>query len=160
MDYDYHTFADSTYKFLDPTGGVKPYLLNERNNHAGTRTLVEYAASARFYVEDERLPSTRWQGRLPFPCKLSHALKSSISCRAVSSPPNTSITRVLGWRRAEFRGFGMVEQFDTETFARYHSQGLHGQQNFNTVDAPTSRRRRSPYLVSPGPSSGQSGHLG
>src|SRR5437867_13117646 len=45
--YDFRSFADSTYKFLDLTGGTKPYLLNERNNNSGARTLVEYAPSPR-----------------------------------------------------------------------------------------------------------------
>lgn len=34
----------------------------------------------------------------------------------------------------EFRGFGMVEQFDTETFDRFHAQGLHGGQPFAAVE--------------------------
>lgn len=33
--YDLRTFGDSTYKFLDLTGGTKPYLLQERNSHTG-----------------------------------------------------------------------------------------------------------------------------
>lgn len=34
----------------------------------------------------------------------------------------------------EFRGFGMVEQFDTETIDRYQAKGLHGSQPFTAVD--------------------------
>ncbi len=34
--------------FLDFTGGVKPYVLNEMNNHMGARTRVEYKPSTHF----------------------------------------------------------------------------------------------------------------
>jgi hypothetical protein len=68
--YDLRTFGDSTYKFLDLTGGLKPYLLNERNNQTGARTLIEYAPSTRFYLADEALPETRWRTRLPFPVQV------------------------------------------------------------------------------------------
>jgi Insecticide toxin TcdB middle/N-terminal region/FG-GAP-like repeat len=43
--YDFGAFADSTYKFLDLTGGVKPYVLNQMDNHMGAVTKVTYAAS-------------------------------------------------------------------------------------------------------------------
>jgi hypothetical protein len=53
--------------FLDLTGGVKPYLLAEMDNHMGARTLVEYASSTRFYLADEKNRATRWKTSLPFP---------------------------------------------------------------------------------------------
>jgi hypothetical protein len=68
--YDARTFADSTYKFLDLTGGVKPYLLCERDNHAGARTRIEYAPSTRYGLVDEPRLETRWRGRLPFPVQV------------------------------------------------------------------------------------------
>ena len=37
--------------FLDFTGGVKPYLMDEMNNHMGALTRVEYAPSTRFYLD-------------------------------------------------------------------------------------------------------------
>ena len=38
--------------FLDFTGGTKPYLLAEMDNHMGALTRVQYAPSTRFYLED------------------------------------------------------------------------------------------------------------
>jgi Insecticide toxin TcdB middle/N-terminal region len=52
--YDFGAFSDSTYKFLDLTGGVKPYVLDQMDNHMGAVTKVSYAASTRFYVEDDK----------------------------------------------------------------------------------------------------------
>lgn len=53
--------------FLDFTGGLKPYLLHEMDNHIGAVTRVDYAPSTRFYVNDQKRPATRWKTTLPFP---------------------------------------------------------------------------------------------
>jgi RHS repeat-associated protein len=134
--YDFQSFADSTYKFLDLTGETKPYLINERNNNCGARTLVEYAPSTRFYNEDERQPATRWQTRLPFPVQVVARVE------AIDQLSGGKLTTEYRYHQGywdgeerEFRGFGFVEQLDTETFARYNAQGLHGPDNFNSVDA-------------------------
>jgi hypothetical protein len=133
--YDLQTFGDSTYKYLDLTGGLKPYLLRERNNHSGARILVEYTPSTRFYVEDEKQPQTRWQTRLPFPVQVVSRVEviDEISGGKLSTEYRYHQGYWDGDER-EFRGFGMVEQFDTETFDRYHAAGLHGSQAFNAVE--------------------------
>jgi RHS repeat-associated protein len=133
--YDLETFGDSTYKFLDLIGGVKPYLLNQRDNNAGARTLVEYAPSTRFYVADETQPQTRWHTRLPFPVQVVARVE------VIDALSGGKLTTRYHYHQGywdgderEFRGFGMVEQFDTETFEQYGAQGLHGAQQFNTVE--------------------------
>lgn len=134
--YDERTFADSTYKFLDLTGGTKPYLLNEINNNAGARTLIEYSPSTRFYVEDELQLSTRWATRLPFPVQV--VARVEVIDELSSGKMTTEYRYHQGYwdgDEREFRGFGMVEQFDSETFSVYNAPGLHGNQLFNSVDA-------------------------
>ena len=51
--YDFGAFPDSTYKFLDLTGGIKPYLLDRMDNQMGAVTRITYAPSTRFYLEDD-----------------------------------------------------------------------------------------------------------
>lgn len=133
--YDNRTFADSGYKYLDLAGGAKPYLLVERDNNTGARTRVEYAPSTRFYLEDERDPATRWRGRLPFPVQVVARVEvvDELSGGKVTSEYRYHQGYWDGEER-EFRGFGMVEQLDTETFARYHAEGLHGPTAFAPVD--------------------------
>jgi len=129
-------FSDSTYKFLDLTGGIKPYLLNERSNNAGARTLIEYAHSTRFYLEDERQPSTRWPNRLPFPVQV--VVRVEVIDELSGGKLTTEYRYHHGYwdgDEREFRGFGMVEQLDSETSARYNMLGLHGKRSFNPVDA-------------------------
>jgi RHS repeat-associated protein len=113
--------------FLDFTGGVKPYLLNEMNNHMGAVTRVEYAPSTRFYLADQQDPDTRWQTPLPFPVQVVACVEviDEISQGKLTTEYRYHHGYWDGAER-EFRGFGMVEQLDTETFERYNAPGLHG----------------------------------
>lgn len=113
--------------FHDFTGGRKPYLLDEMDNHIGAVTKVEYAPSTRFYLEDQRRLATRWKTTLPFPVHvvarvevIDHFSKGKLTTEYVYHHGH--------WDGAEreFRGFGRVEQFDTESFEKYDSSGLHG----------------------------------
>jgi RHS repeat-associated protein len=135
--YDLGTFSDGTYKFLDLCGGLKPYLLSECNNHTGARTLVEYEPSTRFYLDDQAQPQTRWPGRLPFPVQVVSRIETidEISGGKLSTEYRYHQGYWDGEER-EFRGFGMVEQIDSETFDRYHASGSHGTgtQGFTAVD--------------------------
>lgn len=124
--------------FLDFTGGAKPYLLNEVDNHAGAVTRVEYAPSTRFYLEDERRPETRWKTTLPFPVQVVSRVET---LDQVSGGKLTTEYRYHhgywdGVER-EFRGFGRVDQRDTEVFDRYNAPGLHGGQSFRAVSSQT-----------------------
>ncbi len=64
------------YYFLDFTGGVKPYLLNEMDNRLGALTRVYYESSIRFYLADEKSSNTRWQSTLPFPVQVVSKVES------------------------------------------------------------------------------------
>ena len=125
--YDFGAFPDSTYKFLDLTGGIKPYVLDQMDNHMGAVTKVSYAASTRFYVEDDARPETRWRTPLPFPVQVVARVEviDQISHGKLTTEYRYHHGYWDGTER-EFRGFGMVEQLDTETFADYHAPGAHG----------------------------------
>jgi RHS repeat-associated protein len=124
--YDFGAFPDSTYKFLDLTGGVKPYVLNQMDNHMGAVTKVSYAASTRYYLEDDARPETRWRTALPFPVQVVARVEviDQISRGKLTTEYRYHHGYWDGVER-EFRGFGMVEQLDTETFAGYHAPGAH-----------------------------------
>lgn len=103
--------------FLDFTGGQKPYLLNEMDNHIGAVTKVTYAPSTQFYLKDQQLPATRWKTTLPFPVQ--------VVCRVevIDHFSNGKLTTEYRYHHGywdgderEFRGFGMVEQLDTGSF--------------------------------------------
>jgi RHS repeat-associated protein len=124
---DFSAPPHESLDFLDFTGGVKPYLLNEMDNHIGAVTRVGYASSTRFFVVDRKKPATRWRTPLPFPIQVVHRVE------VIDELSLGKLTTEFAYHHGywdgverEFRGFGMVEQFDTETFDLYNRAGLHG----------------------------------
>ncbi len=134
--YDFDTFRDSTYKFLDLTGGVKPYVLSQMDNHLGAVTKVAYAPSTRFYLADRERPETHWRAPLPFPVQVVARVE------AIDLISHSKLTTEYRYHQGywdgierEFRGFGYVEQLDTEIFIDYQATGLHGDtQPFSSVE--------------------------
>jgi hypothetical protein len=129
--------------FLDFTGGVKPYLLNEMDNHMGALTRVGYRSSISFYLEDEQNPETRWKTPLPFPVQVVAKVE------VIDQISNGKLTTEYSYHHGywdggerEFRGFARVEQRDTEVFNRFNVDGLHRDRIFEQVEA----RRFSPPL--------------
>ena len=123
--------------FLDFTGGIKPYLLGEIDNHMGALTRVQYRSSTAYYLEDAKRPATRWQTPLPFPVQVVACVEvvDELSGGKLATEYRYHHGYWDGADR-EFRGFGMVEQLDTESFERYNRPGLHGNEmRFAAVDA-------------------------
>ncbi|MDM5177476.1 SpvB/TcaC N-terminal domain-containing protein [Massilia sp. DJPM01] len=115
------------YFFLDFTGAAKPYLLTGMNNHIGAVTSVEYASSTREYVRDQADRATAWRTPLPFPVQV--VTRVEVLDQISQGKLTTEYRYHHGyWDGAEreFRGFGMVEQIDTVSFATYNAAGLHG----------------------------------
>ncbi len=103
--------------YIDLMGGQKPHLMVHSKNNMGAETVVKYAASTKFYLEDKDKGKT-WITRIPFPV---HVVESVETHDHISQ--NRFVTSYAyhhgyfdGIER-EFRGFGMVEQWDTEEFA-------------------------------------------
>jgi RHS repeat-associated protein len=112
--------------FLDFTGGSKPYLMNTMDNHMGAVTQVEYTPSTRFYLDDQQCPATRWKTSLPFPVQVVSKVEviDDVSGGKLTSEYRYHHGYWDGVER-EFRGFRMVEQFDSQTFDTYNKPGLH-----------------------------------
>ncbi|MDK1377244.1 MULTISPECIES: SpvB/TcaC N-terminal domain-containing protein [unclassified Sinorhizobium] len=104
----------SQFYVVDLTGGVKPHLLTSIRNNLGAETHLSYRSSTEFYLKDlaEGRP---WVTRLPFPV---HVVEKVETKDIIGR--NRFISRYAyhhgffdGVER-EFRGFGLVEQWDTE----------------------------------------------
>lgn len=110
-------------RYLDLMGGQKPHLLVKTANNLGAETRVEYASSTRFYLRD-KYDGKPWIFRLPFPV---HVVERVETYDHISR--NRFVTRYAfhhGYydgEDREFRGFGMVEQYDTEELAALTSEG-------------------------------------
>jgi RHS repeat-associated protein len=113
----------SPLRFLDLTGGVKPYLLDAMDNHLGALTTVRYRPSTWFFLADQAAPATRWRTALPFPVQVVARVEvtDQISSGRLVTEYRYHHGHWDGLER-EFRGFAMVEQLDTETF---HGSAVH-----------------------------------
>jgi len=97
----------NTMFFLDFTGGSKPYLLHEMDNHMGALTRVGYAPSTQFYLTDEQQLKTRWKTPLPFPVQVVARVEvlDAISGGKLTTEYSYHHGYWDGAER-EFRGFG------------------------------------------------------
>ena len=119
--------GEDHYFFLDLTGGTKPYLLDEVTNNIGATTRIAYDSSARFCLEDEQPGGMRWTTTLPFPVQVVTQVET------VDEVSRSKLVTQYRYHQGywdgterEFRGFGIVDQRDTEEFERYGRPGLHG----------------------------------
>ncbi|WP_223297266.1 SpvB/TcaC N-terminal domain-containing protein [Catenulispora acidiphila] len=101
-------------RYIDLLGGTKPHLLVKCVNNLGSETEVQYSPAASFYLTDER-DGRPWATRLPFPV---HVVERTVTHDRIGG--NRFVSRFAyhdgyfdGVER-EFRGFGMVERWDTE----------------------------------------------
>ncbi len=111
-------------RYVDLMGGKKPHLLFKTINNLGAETHVQYASSSKFYLQD-KYDGKPWITHLPFPV---HVVERVETYDRISR--NRFVTHYAyhhgyfdGIER-EFRGFGMVEQWDTEEYATLAADGL------------------------------------
>ena len=127
--------SGSNYQFLELSGGSKPYLLETMDNNRGAVTRVRYAPSTKFYLADYEQPQTRWKTPLPFPVLVVEGVE--LIDQIAKSKLTTSYRYHHGYWdgvEREFRGFGRVDQFSSESFEVYNQPGLHGgTTDFNRV---------------------------
>jgi hypothetical protein len=94
--------------------GQKPHLLIKTVNNLGAETVVHYASSTKFYLQDKR-DGKPWITKLPFPV---HVVERVETYDRISR--NRFVTRYayhhgyFDGPEREFRGFGAVKQWDTE----------------------------------------------
>jgi RHS repeat-associated protein len=101
-------------RYIDLMGGQKPNLLIKTVNNLGAETVVQYAPSTKFYLQD-KFAGLPWITKLPFPV---HVVERVETYDRISR--NRFVTR-YGYHHGyfdgverEFRGFGRVDQWDTE----------------------------------------------
>jgi RHS repeat-associated protein len=121
-------------RYVNLMGGQKPHLLIKTVNNLGAKTRIHYAPSTKFYLADKR-DGKPWITRLPFPV---HVVERVETYDHISR--NRFVTRYeyhhgyFDGEEREFRGFGMVEQRDTEEFTALTDDGtLAKATNFNAA---------------------------
>jgi RHS repeat-associated protein len=100
--------------YIDLMGRQKPHLLIAIDNGLGAQTRIEYSASTKFYLSD-KAAGRPWVPPLPFPVQVVERVET-LDCIG----RNRFVSRYayhhgyFDGEEREFRGFGMVEQSDTE----------------------------------------------
>lgn len=108
--------AQAPLKYIDLMNSNKPHIMVFYKNNLGKEVSLEYMPSTRFYIDD-KLAGTPWITKLHFPvhCISKTEIRDKISgYRFVSSYKYHH--GYYDHAEGEFRGFGMVEQTDTEDF--------------------------------------------
>ncbi len=116
--------ATQPMRYVKLMGENKPHLLVRTTNNLGAETRVHYVPSTRFYLQD-KYDGKPWITKLPFPV---HVVERVETYDYISR--NRFVTRYayhhgyFDGKEREFRGFGMVEQWDTEELAALSSDGV------------------------------------
>jgi hypothetical protein len=113
--YKNHSATSLTY--VDLMGGLKPGIMTKYSNGIGAEAAVTYVPSTKFYLEDERR-GTPWLTRLSFPVQCVERITTQDMIAQTST-----VTRYAYHNghydvfEREFRGFGMVEEWDSEDYS-------------------------------------------
>ncbi|WP_394826074.1 SpvB/TcaC N-terminal domain-containing protein [Pendulispora albinea] len=116
--------APTRLRYIDLLGSKKPHVMIASRNNMGLQRKVAYATSTKFYLED-KANGVEWATRLAFPV---HVIERVETYEAVT---NTRLVTRYRYRHGfydgperEFRGFGLVEQFDAESYGTEGGPGL------------------------------------
>jgi RHS repeat-associated protein len=115
--------AAAPLRYVDLMGGKKPYILSGYRNNLGKEVELEYRSSSFYFLLDKR-EGTPWVTKLPFP---TMCLSATRTRDAVSGSLYVQRYRYrhgyYDHAEREFRGFGMIEQSDAESFDRFAQTG-------------------------------------
>jgi hypothetical protein len=111
-------------RYIDLMGGTKPHLLVSVRNNLGAETRFQYAPSTKFYLDDLKAGEP-WITKLPFPV---HVVVRVETFDHISGSRFVSLYSYhhghYDGAEQEFRGFGRVDQTDTESYAAFQGKGL------------------------------------
>lgn len=111
--------ASAPTRYVDLLGGLKPHVLVGYTNNAGSEVALHYRSSTRFYLDDEAT-GTPWVTKLPFPVHCLHRVETRNRVRgSYFASEYTYHHGYFDHAEREFRGFGRVDQRDTEIFEHF-----------------------------------------
>jgi len=132
--------AKAPLKYIDLMNGRKPHLINFYKNNLGKEVALQYCPSTRFYLED-KLSGKPWATKLHFPV---HCVAKTITEDKISGYKFISEYKYhhgyYDHAEREFRGFGMVEQIDAQTFEHWKKSGASNVTQENLHEEPVVSR--------------------
>lgn len=106
-------------QYIDLMSSKKPHVMISYKNNLGKEVKLSYKSSTYFYLKDKR-EGNPWITNLPFPVQVVET--TTIIDHISSSQLSSCYQYHHGYydcEEREFRGFGMVEQTDQESFETY-----------------------------------------
>lgn len=106
-------------RYIDLTSSRKPHILTKYKNNLGKEGVIEYTSSTQYYLADKK-KGTPWITKLPFPvmCISKTIVYDRIRKTRFASEYSYHHGYYDSFER-EFRGFGRVEQTDSEDIAHF-----------------------------------------
>lgn len=108
--------ANAPLKYIDLMNSKKPHIMVSHKNNLGKEVILEYTPSTKFYIEDKKAGKP-WVTKLHFPV---HCISKTETRDRISGYRFVNSYKYhhgyYDHAEREFRGFGMVEQLDTEHF--------------------------------------------
>lgn len=131
--------SHSPMRYMDLMDSKKPHVLKKHVNNLGMETTLEYKSSTWYYLKD-KLEGTPWITKLPFPVQVIS--KTIIEDKITDVRFTAEYSYHHGYYdhpEREFRGFGMVEQWDTEAYESWNANnaGNRLEQSEDLYQAPT-----------------------
>ena len=115
--------ANAPLKYIDIMNSKKPHIMVSYKNNLGKEVSLEYTPSTKFYIDD-KLAGKPWATKLHFPV---HCVSKTTTEDKISGHKFLSEYKYhhgyYDHAEREFRGFGMVEQSDAETFEHWEKSG-------------------------------------
>lgn len=116
-------YRHAPMRYIDLMGGKKPHIMVSHENGFGKKTVVEYKSSTHFYLKDKEV-GTPWVTKLAFPVQV--VSKTIVTDEVTKVRFTAEYTYHHGYydhAEREFRGFGRVDQTDTESFDVFQQTG-------------------------------------
>lgn len=102
--------------YIDLMGGKKPHIMTGYKNNMGKEVKIHYKPSTFYYLEDKKA-GTPWITKLPFPVHCVDKIEMIDQIRKSRFTNSYSYHHgYYDFIEREFRGFGRVDQTDTEDF--------------------------------------------
>jgi RHS repeat-associated protein len=121
---DLPAYTGRPMRYVDLMNSRKPHVLKKYVNNFGRETRLEYKSSTHYYLKDQQ-DGRPWITKLPFPVQ--------VVSKSVVEDKITGVRFTADYRyhhgyydhaEREFRGFGMVEQLDTEEYAAWQKNSV------------------------------------
>ena len=112
-------YKNAPMRFIDLMGGVKPHIMKSYENGFGKKTEVEYKNSTHYYLQD-KFNDAAWITKLAFPVQCVSKIITTDQVTNVRFASKYSYHHgFYDHSEREFRGFGRVDQIDTEYFEEF-----------------------------------------